>query len=274
MALLITGDIRNPFFPELLNATRSDLEVAGFGTMIFNVKDHGKKGEEDYEGYIRQIRGRRLDGLIAMDFGAHQMHDALKSLDMPAVYIGDLPGSTVDSVRIDDYGGGQALGHYLASKGHKRVAHIAGPSQYAEAKARADGFECGLIEGGAFAGPELRFEGTYLPPSGAKAVDWLVETHQGNMPTAIYFANHQMATAGLARLFDLGISVPGDIAVAAFGDMETMNYIRPKLTRVGVAPADLAKRACCMLTERLNGKYDGEPRAEVLKCTMKKLDSA
>ena len=202
------------------------------------------------------------------------MHDELRKLDMPAVFIGDLPNHAVDSVKIDDFGGGEAMGRYLAKNGHRRIAHVTGPGHFAEAMARAAGFEKGMADNGAPVPPELRYEGTYLPPSGEQAVDWIVENFRDSMPTAIFFANYLMATAGLARLFDHGLSVPNDIAVAVFGDQPEMRYTRPTLTRVGVAPSALAHRACAMLIERLNGAYTGAARTEVLLCALREFDSA
>jgi DNA-binding LacI/PurR family transcriptional regulator len=273
VALLIP-DIRNPFYPELVKTAQSDLEAVGLDTMIFNSDVPGGHPQDHNREYLRQIRNKRVDGLIVGDFALHRMHDELLKIDLPTVFIGDLPNHAVDSVKIDDFGGGETMGRYLAGKGHKRIAHITGPSHFAEAMARAAGFEKGLADSGAPAVPELRFEGTYLAPSGEQAVDWLVENHRGAMPTAIYFANYLMATAGLARLFDHGLSVPNDIAVAVFGDQPEMRYARPTLTRVGVAPSALAHRACAMLIERLNGVYTGAPRAEVLHCALKEFDSA
>lgn len=274
VALLVTGDMRNPFFPELLIAAQGALERAGLGMMVFNNDADGPTARERGRDYVRQIRGRRVDGLIISDFGLHQMHEDVREIGIPSVFLGDLPGASVDSVKIDDFGGGRLLGRYLADRGHTRVAHVAGPALFSEAKARADGFEQGLADGGAPQDPALRYEGTYRPLSGEEAVDWLVATHRGNMPSVIYFANHQMATAGLARLHDHGIAVPRDIAVAAFGDMDAMTYVRPRLTRVGVAPAALAERACALLLDRLNGGYAGAPRAETLQCALKGLESA
>lgn len=273
VALLIP-DIRNPFYPELVKTAQSDLEAVGLDTMIFNSDVPGGHPQDHNREYLRQIRNKRVDGLIVGDFALHSMHDELLKLDMPAVFIGDLPNHAVDSVRIDDFGGGETMGRYLANKGHTRVAHVTGPAHFAEAMARAAGFEKGMADCGVSAAPALRYEGTYLAPSGEQAVDWLVEHHRDAMPTAIYFANYLMATAGLARLFDHGLSVPMDIAVAVFGDQPEMRYARPTLTRVGVAPSALAHRAVTMLIERLNGTYTDEPRTEVLHCALREFDSA
>lgn len=273
VALLIP-DIRNPFYPELVKTAQSDLEAVGLDTMIFNSDVPGGHPQDHSREYLRQIRNKRVDGMIVGDFALHRMHDELLTLNMPTVFIGDLPNHAVDSVKVDDFGGGAAMGRYLAAKGHQRIAHITGPSDFAEAMARAAGFEQGLTESGAPLDPTLRYEGTYLAPSGEEAVDWLVETHRDAMPSAIFFANYLMANAGLARLYDHGLSVPNDIAVAVFGDQPQMRYVRPTLTRVGVTPSALAHHACAMLIERLHGTYDGAPRSQVLSCAVQEFDSA
>lgn len=273
VALLIP-DIRNPFYTELVKTAQSELEAIGLDTMIFNSDVPGGHPQDHNREYLRQIRNKRVDGLIVGNFALHNMHDVLLKLNMPTVFIGDLPNNAVDSVKADDFGGGAAMGRYLAAKGHKRIAHITGPAYFSEAMARADGFEQGLAEAGVPADPALRYEGTYLAPSGEQAVDWLIENHGSAMPSAIFFANFLMAQAGLARLYDHGLSVPSDIAVAVFGDQPEMSYIRPTLTRVGVTPTALAHRASAMLIERIDAIYAGPPRLEVLQCDLKEFNSA
>ncbi|MDB5585574.1 MAG: alanine racemase [Devosia sp.] len=273
VALLIP-DILNPFYTELVKTAQTDLEAIGLDTMIFNSDVPGGHPQEHNREYLRQIRNKRVDGLIVGNFALHRMHDVLLKLDMPTVFIGDLPNQAVDNVKADDFGGGAAMGRYLVGQGHSRIAHVTGPSYFSEAMARADGFEQGITEAGAVVDPGLRYEGTYLAPSGEAAVDWLVANHRDAMPTAIFFANYLMAIAGLARLYDHGLVVPKDIAVAVFGNQPEMRYARPTLTRVGVAPSALAHRASTMLIERLNGTYSGGPRSEVLQCELQQHDSA
>src|SRR6185503_13437497 len=137
--------------------------------------------------YLRQIRRRRVDGLIVGDVALHGMHDALINIDIPTVFIGYLSNRSVDSVRTDGFQGGYLIGEYLARKGHRRIANITGPSFFEEAVARKDGFERALADHGAPIAEDLRFEGTYLPPSGGEAVKWLIENHRDQMPTAVLF---------------------------------------------------------------------------------------
>lgn len=273
VAMLIP-DIRNPFYPELVKTAQSELEAVGLDMMIFNTDVPGGHSQDHGREYLRQISTKRVDGLIVGDFALHGMHDALLRIETPTVFIGNLPNRAVDSVKIDDYGGGYQMGAYLAAKGHRRVAHVTGPSFFAEAMSRAEGFERGLADNGAPADPALRFEGSYLAPSGKMAAEWLIETHGRDLPSVIFFANYLMASGALAEFYDRGLRVPDDLALAVFGDQPQLDYVRPRLTRVGNAPSELARRATRMLLERLNGGYGGTPRTEIVPCILHPFDTA
>lgn len=271
VAMLIP-DIRNPFYPELVKTAQSELEALGLDMLIFNTDVPGGRSQDHSRDYLNQISRKRVDGLIVGDFALHGMHDALVKLDIPAVFIGHLPNHAVDSVKIDDYGGGYQMGAYLAKKGHRIVAQITGPAFFKEAMQRAEGFEQGLRDHGAQVDAGLRYEGSYLTPSGKEAAQWLLS--KDSLPSALFFGNYLMASGALAEFYDCGIRVPQDIAVAVFGDQPQLEYVRPKLTRVGNSPAVLARRATEMLLERLNGSYDGEPRTEVVPCHLHPFDTA
>ena len=90
----------------------------------------------------------------------------------------------------------------------------------------------------------------------------------------MFIGNYLMATGALAEFHDRGIRIPDDIAVAIFGDLPQLEYVRPNLTRAGENPGALARRAVEMLLDRLNGKFDGPPRTEVIPCALRIFESA
>jgi DNA-binding LacI/PurR family transcriptional regulator len=274
MVAMLIPDIRNPFYPELVKTVQSDLESAGLDTLIFNTDVPGGHSQDLGQEYLRQVRNKRVDGLIVSDFALHGMHDALLNMDIPTVFIGKLSNNAVDSLRVDDESACYEMGKYLAQRGHRRVAQITGPHFFSEAMDRARGFRRGLLDHGLADKDVLDWEGTFLAPSGLAGVEWLLDAHRQSMPTALFFGNYLMALGGMARLFDYGVRVPRDLSVAVYGDQPQMDYIRPRLTRAGVPPAAQAHIAARMLLDRLNGRYDGPPRHEVLSGDFRQLDSA
>nr|WP_246249051.1 LacI family DNA-binding transcriptional regulator [Chelativorans alearense] len=114
LVAMLIPDIRNPFYPELVKTAQYELEAVGRDTLIFNVDVPGSHSQEHSKEYLRQLRIKRVDGLIVGDFALHGMHDALFQLDIPAVFIGHLPNHAVDSVKTDDFGGGYLMGQHFA----------------------------------------------------------------------------------------------------------------------------------------------------------------
>lgn len=274
LVAVLIPDILNPFYPELVKVIQTGLETQGLDTLVFNTDVPGGHSVEHGREYLRQIRHKRVDGLIIADFAIHRMHEDLLSLDVPAVFMGHLPNRAIDSVTFDDHGGCYAMGRYFAKTGYKRVFHVTGPSAFQQAIVRLEGFEQGFAEHGGAVDDGLRYEGTYLVPSGYEAIEWLLREHGSRLPDAIFFANSLMARGGLAALHDHGIEAPRDLALATFDDFDHLDYVRPKLTRVGAKPSALATRALEMLRDRLDGRWSGDVRSEILPCTLRRFDTA
>ena len=274
LVAVLIPDILNPYYVNLVRVVQQRLETAGFETLIFNTDVPGGHSVEHGRQYLRQINQKRLDGIIIADFAVHWMHEDLETLETPAVFIGSLPSGVIDSVGIDDAGGARLMGQYLAQQGYRRIGQITGPSFFDQAVIRRRAFDEGFAAHGGDVAATLHFEGSYLPPSGYEGVEWLLERPTDERPDAIFFSSSLMAQGGLAALFDRGIRIPDDIAVATFGGWEHFDYVRPRVTRVGNDPTLLADRAVTMLLDRLGGSFDGEPRSEVLDCSLKIFDTA
>ncbi|MEO6394767.1 MAG: LacI family DNA-binding transcriptional regulator [Devosia sp.] len=267
-------DVLNPYFTDLVKTVQTELGRSGLDALIFNTDVPGGHAEQHGREYLRQISAKRVDGLIVGDVALNGMHEHFFELDIPAVFVGHLSNGAIDSVRADSFQGAHLMGEYLASTGHRRIAHVTGPSFFTEAAIRRAGFEAGLAGRGIEMADDLRFEGSFLEPSGREAVEWLLSRHGGEMPSAIFFANYLMALGALSEFYDRGIQIPRDIAVCIFEDLPQLEYVRPRLTRVGLRPAVLAERATQMLLDRLGNSYSGPPRAEVIPCALQVFDSA
>ena len=261
-------DVLNPFFTELVKTLQVELDAVGLDTLIFNTDVPGGHSQQHGREYLRQLGRKRADGLIVADFALNGMIDQLTTLDLPIVFIGSLQTEAVDCVALDEFGGGYLIGQHLARRGHRRIAHVTGPAAFQQADARSAGFDQALADHGVAVDRSLRFEGSFLQPSGGAAVNWLYERHSGNLPTAIFFANSLMAIGALSAFYDRGIQVPRDIAVATFDDTAQLEYVRPRLTTVGNSPATLARMAAHLLVERINGRAPQQRRTEIVPCIL------
>lgn len=135
--------------------------------------------------------------------------------------------STVLRVGVDSAGGARAVVRHLAARGRTRIRHIAGPHGWLDAQAREAGWRAELAHHGL---PALDpVEGDWLPSAGYRAANELIA--RGDID-AIFAANDHMAMGALRAIFDAGLRVPDDIAVAGFDDLIGTGFLTPSLTTV------------------------------------------
>jgi DNA-binding LacI/PurR family transcriptional regulator len=274
LVAVMIPDILNPYYVQIVRVIQQELATVGLEILILNTDVPGGHSVEHGRQFLRQVNRKRLDGIIIADFAVHWMQEAIATLEIPAVLIGTLPGSVIDSVGLDDAGGARMMGHYLAGKGYRRIGHVTGPSFFEQAVVRRQAFGEGFADAGGDPPLTLHFEGSYLPPSGYEGVSWLLDRPQEERPEAIFFSSSLMAQGGLAALFDRGVALPSEMGVATFGGWEHFEFVRPRVTRVGNDPSLLARRGIEMLLERMGGTFEGEPRREVIDCILKVFDTA
>lgn len=270
---IMIPDICAPYFTEMVRAMQTALMRDGVDALIYNADVPGGRSEDHGLKYLRQLKNKGVDGLVVADAALHRIQHELANVTIPTVFVGNLPSGIVDSIEQDDFESAYQMGRYLVSQGHQRIAHVTGPSFFNMSLLRKAGFEKALQESGLSAEEDLRFEGTFLPSSGYDAVDWLLEKHGDNLPSAIFFANSRMARPALAAFSDRGLSVPRDIAVATYDIYGEMADIRPRLTTIGVNPSDLGAGAISLLNERISG-FEEPPRRVVLPAILEVHDTA
>ncbi len=178
---------------------------------------------------------------------------------LPVVLMTSAPDSDPDLTRvaIDQRDGvRQILGH-LAQTGHKTVAHVSGPLDWADARQRLvawreETHRLGLVA-------TTFVEGTFEPPSGYGAV---AEILADGRPDAIFAANDFMAIGVMRAIVDAGLRVPDDISVVGFDDMLGSAYLMPSLTTVRQPMEELGARAAQAIGHLIDG---GEPTIELIR---------
>lgn len=134
----------------------------------------------------------------------------------------------VISVAVDQYAGGAWATKHLIDNGHRVIAHIAGPSDWVDARDREAAWRDQLIAAGLEV-PEV-VQGDWRADSGYAAAAQILASGAG--VTAVFAANDQMALGLIHGLSDAGVSVPGDISVIGFDDIPESRHFLPPLTTV------------------------------------------
>lgn len=73
-------------------------------------------------------------------------------------------------------------------------------------------------------------------------------------PDAIITGNDNMAVGAYRAIHDLGLSIPGDIAVVSFNDISVAQFLSPPLSTVRLPSEEIGETAVELLLERMAGR--------------------
>jgi DNA-binding LacI/PurR family transcriptional regulator len=167
---------------------------------------------------------------------------------LPVVVVeGDLTRAAM-SVGVDQVAGAVAATEHLLGLGHRRIAHISGPLDWSEARARLDGWRLAMARAGLPAADLV--SGDWSPSSGYAAGRRLADDAG---VTAVFAGNDQMALGALRALREAGRRVPEDVSLVGFDDIPEAAYLSPPLTTVHQDFTTVGRRAIAVLTAVLQG---------------------
>jgi LacI family transcriptional regulator len=242
---LIVIDVANPFFTELARGAEDAAHEAGYVTILCNSDESPAKEER----YLQLLEERRVECVLISPVGDDSPRLRRLQERGHAVVLVDRMSSRADqcAVAVDDVRGGElAVGH-LVDLGHRRIAYISGPLSIRQCADRAEGARRCLSEAGLDAETALRVvECASLSVSaGRQAAARLLTADAA--PTACFCANDLLALGLLAGVQAAGWTVPDDLAIIGYDDIElaaggavALSSIRQPKYELGFAAAQLA----------------------------------
>jgi LacI family transcriptional regulator len=265
---LIIPDISNPFYPRLARGLQDELAAVGCHVLVCNT-DRRPGNELEY---LVDVLDRQVDGVVIVAF--HLSTEELAQVplgDVPLVSVGPrLDHPSVDLVFTDDGAGARDATRHLLALGHS-VGLIGGPAGLPPSESRAAGYREAFADAGAPFRPDLVADGDFTRAGGAAALRILAA--RPDRPTAIFCANDLMAIGAMDAARELGLDVPGDIALVGYDDIEAAGLVTPALTTV-LNPADqVGAAAGRLLRDRMDG-YAGQRRRVVIPHEFVLRDSA
>jgi LacI family transcriptional regulator len=177
---------------------------------------------------VHAFAGQAVDGAIVIaphDSAARGLSGLRAELPVVAVeagYEGQIP-----VVSVDQFAGAQAATEHLLGLGHRSVSHVAGPSDWIEARRREEGWRSALHGAGFDAPPVVR--GDWSPESGYRAG---LELATRSGVTAVFAANDQMALGVMHAFHEKGVRVPEDVSIVGFDNIPESGFFTPSLTTV------------------------------------------
>lgn len=108
------------------------------------------------------------------------------------------------------------------------------------------------IKNGEFEGSEDIYIGEYTMSHGYELMKKAIK--KKNVPKAFFVASDPMAIGALRALQEAGLSVPSDVALVAFDDIEAARFSSPPLSTVKVYTKEMGQTGVKLLMDRINGR--------------------
>ena len=258
---IVIPDIANALFPPILRGAESVLEPAGYAAIIVNTDNLPERETRLMDVLI----DRGVDGILhAAPFLDDPQIGRATSSGVPVVTLNRrLESHMVPSVIHDETAGISLIVRHLASLGHRRLAHIAGPQDTSTGRARLRAFLSACSENGLETrNDSIQFAKRFDVAEGYLCARAILET--GKSVTAILCANDLLAIGAINCHAERGYPCPQGISVTGFNDMPSLEFLKPGLTTVRVQKFNAGAIAARLLLDRMVGDEAGECRHEVL----------
>ena len=245
---LVIPDLTNPLFPPIVRGIEEVLEAAGYSGLVVNTdNDPGRERVQ-----IDSLRSRQVEGLIvATALLKHPLLEELASEGVKMVMVNRRPeGVDVSSITPDDATGIRLAVEHLASLGHRRVAHLAGPETTSTGVARARAFRAAVRDLGLDDDPGLVHGcGFWSEEAGAEGLRELLDS--GAEFTAIVAGNDLIALGCYDVFAERDITCPDDMSVVGFNDMPFLDKLRPPLTTIAIPHHQIGAEAARLLLDAI-----------------------
>ncbi len=219
---VITPFFTAPSFVQRLRGLAGELSKKNYDLVIYTVDSVDR-----LHSYLSSLPlTGNLDGLVIMSLPVEDADvNRLLKHNIPTVLI-EFPHPKLNSVEIDDVGGGRMAAEYLIAKGHRRIAFLGDTDlpEYAihPVSLRLAGFRHALAEAGIALPDEFVRLAPYTLEQTRQAAIELLNTP--NSPTAVFAATDFQALGVIKVARQLGVKVPDQLAVIGFDDLDMAEY--------------------------------------------------
>jgi LacI family transcriptional regulator len=235
-------DAANPFFNDVARGVEEVARNEGMVVYLCNSNQDGGRERE----YLERLREQRVQGVLItpIDPNGQRLAEMTGNGGMSVAH-----DDTQCSVAVDDILGGELALDHLLETGHERIAFVGGPMTVQQVRDRYQGACNALERAGGKAGLVLVETEALVVAEGRRAGEQLVAMPADKRPTAAFCANDLLALGLLQAMTRFGLSVPDDLAVVGYDDIEFAEAAAVPLTSVRQPRELLGRTAARLLLE-------------------------
>jgi LacI family transcriptional regulator len=250
---VLAPDLSEGYFTRVMSGVVQELTAAHY--FYFTACHDWKR--ELIEKYPRMLVDRAVDGFLLLNTPADH-------IEVPVPVVAISAHSVIENVTnivLDHHSAVEQALLHLHALGHRRIAFMRGPQAIPDSEYRWESIHQVAGEIDLEIDPALVIhidsvgwsmkDGYHpmAPEIGYRPMQGLLERTRDF--TAIFCFNDIAAIGAIRALKDAGLSVPGDVSVVGFDDIQSAAYSTPSLTTVRQPLAEMGQRGAQVLLERI-----------------------
>lgn len=247
--LVLVPNLGKPFYSKILSGVSDGFSSTDYAVLIADTESRPLQDGE-LAGYF--IDGR-IDGVISLDGGLSRsalQQCQQQGLGERIVFLCEwVEGTDFPAIRSDNAEGARLAIQHLYALGHRHIAHVTGPQGNVLTIARRESMMLERSRLGLPARDEWIIRGDFSVESGHAAARHILAMKE--RPTAVFCAADTVAFGLISGLQAGGLSVPADMSVVGFDDIDMSQYYIPALTTISQDRHRLGRRAAERLLKKV-----------------------
>lgn len=230
---------QHPFFPEVLRGISSMAHKYKYNVLISSVST----SEEEKQTLKQFAYGGIAEGIILL---ASKVKDPsvaeLMKIKFPFVVIGKPENELeVNWVDNNNFTIGYELTQHFIKLGRKKIVFLGVSSNFIVTLDRLHGYKKALEDNGLAVDEKFIIESKFIDDNGFDLMKQLFD--RGVNPTGVIAGDDLLAFGAMRFIYEQGIKIPEEIAVAGFNNVPLANYSVPPLTSVEINAFELGAKA-------------------------------
>jgi LacI family transcriptional regulator len=257
IAMLVL-DMANPFFAQVALGAERAARAAGLRVLLC---DSANDTAEEAD-YLSLFAEQRVRGVLLTPAGTSSDLGILRRHNIPFVLV-DRVSRDGCSISVDDVAGGRFAAGHLVDIGHTLIGYVSGPMSLAQCRERRTGALAELTERGMPEDSLSQIEADRMDVAAGRDAGRRL-LNLSRRPTAVFCANDLLALGVLQAMVAARVSVPAEMAIVGYDDIEFAAAAAVPLSSVRQPSAEMGRIGAGLLLEEVGEKASSHSHQRVV----------
>lgn len=248
---VISSSLSNSFYTAIIHGIEAALSSTEFIPIFFDSCSNPDKEKEHLDTVLRL----QVDGIIlSTTWPSTTIFSDVIAAKVPLVFVDNIMQNIpAHSVTIDNYYGTRTVVEYLIANNHKNIYYLSGCDYIYVNRRRLEGY-CDAMRDAGLA--EHVYESGVTLNDGYVTMKALLESGEMRFPASVCCLCDETAIGAIKAIKEYGLSVPDDMSVVGFDNLEIAEFIHPSLTTIAQPRFEMGKTAAEILLSCITNRED------------------